>query len=126
MVFHLRSSRPSGPRWGAGRADRGTQPSGDDTRNGKLHQCDLASQRARRTTAPASDMTAETVSPRPNTPMWERRRALLAIGAEHVASDEEALLDLLVRALEAAVLVLDDAVAVEAMAVQLREHAAPV
>src|SRR5690242_21392478 len=50
----------------------------------------------------------------------------VAIGSEHVSRDQEPLLDLLVGAFEAAVLVLDDAVALVALAVELAVDDTPV
>src|SRR5690349_3135797 len=50
----------------------------------------------------------------------------VAIRPEHISSDQEALLDLLVGALEAPVLVLDDAVAGIAGPIELAVNDAPV
>src|SRR4051812_42453780 len=50
----------------------------------------------------------------------------MAVGTEDVPGDQEPLLDLLVAPLEPPVLVLDDAVALVALAVQLAVHDAPV
>src|SRR5450759_2540544 len=51
---------------------------------------------------------------------------LLAVRPQDVPRDEEPLLDLVVGALEAAILVLDDAVSLEARPVELREDRGPV
>src|SRR6478672_4097550 len=50
----------------------------------------------------------------------------VAVRPEHVTCDQEALLDLLVGPLEPAVLVLDDAIALVALAIQLAVDDAPV
>src|SRR3954469_6638661 len=50
----------------------------------------------------------------------------MAVGPKDIARDQETLLDLLISSLEPPVLVLDDAVALVALAVQLAVHDAPV
>src|SRR5690242_18447881 len=61
-----------------------------------------------------------------STPRLRRVERSVAVRPEHVAGDEEALLALLVGALEPPVLVLDDAVALVALAVELAVDDPPV
>src|SRR2546422_822982 len=75
--------------------------------------------------APMSRTMSRSVSSSIERPM-SPSSPLVAVRAQHVARDQEPLLDLLVSSLEAAILVLDDAVALVAGAIQLAVDHAPV